>query len=125
MNHSRRENAESRVAELIVIPGEELWGEITSILQRPKRSGKPGRYFQRPEMAFRIRVVVGDMRATGPGDAEVRHQKGDGFEDVMEEPRVTRIVSFPGSIACLPQVSAMSRLAQLELSPSATIQPTT
>jgi hypothetical protein len=34
-------------------------------------------------------------------------------------------VSLPGSIFCLPQLSAMSRLANSELSPSATIQPTT
>jgi hypothetical protein len=68
------------MAVLLVIPGEELLGERTSILQRPKTFRETGPLFQSPEVAFRIWVVVGDMRAAvGLGDAEVGHQKADGF----------------------------------------------
>src|SRR5665213_1912444 len=80
MNHSRRKKAQSGMAMLFVIPGEELLGKGTGILERPETLRKPGPVFQSPEVAFRIRVVVGDMGATvGLGDAEVGHQKGDGF----------------------------------------------
>ena len=80
MHDSRKEKAWSGMAVLVVIPGEELLGERAGILQRPKTFRETGPVFQSPEVAFRIWVVVGDMRAAvGLGDAEVRHQKGDGF----------------------------------------------
>lgn len=47
MNHSRREKAQSGMAVLVVIPGEELLGEGTSILQRPKTLREPWTTFRR------------------------------------------------------------------------------
>jgi hypothetical protein len=80
MNHSRREKAQSGMAVLVVIPGEELLGEGTGILERPKAFRETGSLFQGPEVAFRIWVVVGNMRpAVGFGDPQIRHEKGDGF----------------------------------------------
>jgi hypothetical protein len=69
MYHSRREKSQSGMAVLVVIPGEELLGEGTSILQRPEAFRETGPVFQSPEVAFRIWVVVGNMRAAvGFGD---------------------------------------------------------
>jgi len=63
MNHGRREKAQSGMAVFVVIPGEELLGERTSILQRAETFRETGPVLQSSEVAFRIRVVVGDMRA--------------------------------------------------------------
>jgi hypothetical protein len=53
----------------------------------PKRSGKPGRYFQGRELTLRIRVVIGDMRAAVCfGDAQSAGRKATGLE-VIEDPR--------------------------------------
>ena len=51
MDHSRREKAQSGMAMLFVIPGEELLGEGTGILQRPKTFREPRSVFQGPEVA--------------------------------------------------------------------------
>jgi hypothetical protein len=79
MKHSRREKAKSGMAVLVVIPGEELLGERTSILQRSKLFREAGPLFQSPEVAFRKWVVIGDMGGCGSWCAEVGHQKGNGF----------------------------------------------
>jgi hypothetical protein len=52
MHHSRREKAQSGMAVLVVIPGKELLGERTGILQRPKALREPGAVFQSPEVAL-------------------------------------------------------------------------
>jgi hypothetical protein len=63
-----------------VVPGEELLGKATAVRQRTETFREPRPVFQSPEMAFRIRVVVGNMRsAVGLGDAQIRHQKSDRF----------------------------------------------
>ena len=80
VDHSRREKTESGVAVLVVIPGKELLGETSGILKGAKAFRETGPVLQSPEVAFRIGVVIGDMRsAVSFGDAEICHQEGDGF----------------------------------------------
>ena len=80
MNHSRREKTQSGMTVLVVIPGEELLGKRTGILKRPKSFRETGPVFQSPEVTFRIRVVVGNVRAAvGFGDTQIRHQEGNRF----------------------------------------------
>ena len=80
VNHGRAEQAESGMAMLLVVPGEELLAEGPGVLQRPEAFRESRPVFQSPEMAFRIRVIVGNMRAAvGFGDAQIRHQEGDGL----------------------------------------------
>ena len=58
------------MAVFVVIPGEELLGERTGILERPETFRETGPVFQSPEVAFRIRVVIGYIRsAVGLSDA--------------------------------------------------------
>ena len=64
MHHSRREKAQSGMAVLVVVPGEEILRERASILEGSKAVREAGAIFQSPEVAFRIRVVVGNVRAT-------------------------------------------------------------
>ena len=74
MNHCRRKKAQAGMAVMIVIPGEELLAERTGILERPKAFGEARPVFQSAEVAFRIRVVVGDMgAAVGLGNPQIRH----------------------------------------------------
>ena len=77
VNHGRGKQAESGMAVLVVVPGEELLRKNPRILQTPKTFREAGPVFQGPEVALRIRIVIGDMRtAVGFGDAQVRHQEG-------------------------------------------------
>src|SRR5206468_10413205 len=80
VDHSRIEKTESGMTVLVVVPGKELLRETSGILKRSKAIRETGPVLQSPEVAFRIRVVIGDMRAAvGLGDPQVGHQKGDGF----------------------------------------------
>jgi hypothetical protein len=76
VNYLRGEQPEPGMAMLLVVPAEELLREGAGVLQRAEAFRKPWPVFQRPELAFRIRVIVGDMRAAV---GFVRHQKCDGF----------------------------------------------
>src|SRR5258707_7356743 len=80
MDHSRREKSQSGMAVLVVVPGEEILREGASILEGSKTLREARSIFQSPEVAFRIRVVVGNVRATvGFGDPQIRHQESNRF----------------------------------------------
>ena len=68
------------MAVLVVVPGEEILRERASILEGFKAFRETRPIFQSPEVAFRIRVVVGNVRATvGFGDPQISHQEGNRF----------------------------------------------
>ena len=77
MNHGGGEESEPGMAMFFVVPGEEALAKGTSILDGPKPFGEAGPVLESFEVALRVRVVVGDMRAAmGFGDPQVRHEKG-------------------------------------------------
>lgn len=68
------------MAVLVLVPSEELLRKGSGILNRAKAFRETGPVFQSPEVTFRIRVIVGDVRAAvGFDDPQIRHQKGIGF----------------------------------------------
>src|ERR1035437_5857 len=72
------------VSVLFVIPLEELLTEGAAVLYAAEAVRKLRAVLHGSELAFRIRVVVGNIRsAVALGDAQVGHQKGDrlGFHD--------------------------------------------
>ena len=80
VKHGGGQQPDSGMSVLFVVPGEELLGEGPGILKgtEPFREARP--VFKSPELAFRIRVVVRDMRsAVGFGNAKIGHQEGDRF----------------------------------------------
>ena len=63
---------------LLVVPVEELLAEGAAVLDAAEAIRELRTVLQGPELAFRIRVVIGNIRsAVGLGDAEIGHQKGD------------------------------------------------
>ena len=87
MHHSRREKAQSGMAVLVVIPGEELLGEGTGILKTPEAFRETRPVFQSPEVAFRIRLsskTWGRLWVLVMPRSAIRKATG---LDVMEEPR--------------------------------------
>ena len=80
MNHRGREKAQAAMAVLVVIPGKELLGETSGILKGPKAIRETGPVLQSSEVALRIWVVIGDVRAAvGFGDTEICHEERDRF----------------------------------------------
>ena len=81
VDHGRRHQTESGMAVFVVVPGEEALAEgLRAILDRAKAIRKLRPVLQGAEVAFRIRVVVGDVGATVRlGDAEIGQEKGDGL----------------------------------------------
>ena len=80
MDHGRRHQAKTRVVMLVVVPLEEGLAEPTSIFNGAKAIRKTGAVFQGAELAFRIRIVIGDMRtAVGFDDTQVGQEQGHGF----------------------------------------------
>ena len=88
VHHGRRQQAEAGMTMLLVVPREELLTEGATVLNRAEALGKLGAVLHRAKLAFRIRVVIGDVRtAMGLGDAQVGQQKGATGLEVIEEPR--------------------------------------
>ena len=95
---------------------EELLAEGAAVLDAAEAIRELGPVLQSPELAFRIRVVVGNVgAAVGLGDAEVGHQKGDGFGG-HGRAAVGMNVELAGLDFLFLQVSAMSCLASSGLS---------
>src|SRR5262245_3802832 len=78
MNGCRREQSNPTVMMLMVIPLKEWTRPRALIRQAAELGRKAGPIFQRLELTFRIRIVVGDVRPTmGLGDAQVGQQLRD------------------------------------------------
>ena len=60
---SRGEQADAGMAMFVVVPREEPLAEGTGVLDRPETVRKLGAVLHGAELAFRERIVVGDMRA--------------------------------------------------------------
>src|SRR5579863_1847848 len=68
------------MAVLFVIPLEKLLAEGAAVLDATEAIWKLRTVLHGSELAFRIRVVIGNIRsAVALGDAQVGHQKGDRF----------------------------------------------
>jgi hypothetical protein len=82
VDHGGREQAEPGVVMIVVVPEKEGLAEAARVFDRAEALRKVRPVFQRTELAFRIRVVVGDMRAGMRfDDAEVGQQMGHGLWD--------------------------------------------
>ncbi len=80
VDDGRREKAEATVMMCLVVPGEERLAERPPIFDRSEAVGKLRTVFQRSEVRFGKRVVVGDLRPTVRlDDAQIRQQPRDGF----------------------------------------------
>ena len=87
VDHGWGEQAETGVAVLLVVPREELLAESAAVLDTAEAVGEIGAILQGSELAFRIGIVVGDvrpaMRLVTPRSAR---RKATGLE-VMTRPR--------------------------------------
>src|SRR5689334_8057362 len=80
VDHSRGEQTDPRVTMLLVVPVEKLLTEDAAVLDTAETIRKIRPILQGAKLAFRIRVVVGNVRpAVRLGDAQVSHQKSDGL----------------------------------------------
>ena len=65
---------------LVVVPGEERLAESAGVLNRAEAIRELGTVFQRPELTFRIGIIVGRVRpAVRLGDTEIGQQESDGL----------------------------------------------
>lgn len=65
---------------LFVVPVEEVDGEGTGVLDGAEAGWEAWPILQGSELTFRVRVVVGDMRAAvGFGNPKITEQEGDWF----------------------------------------------
>ena len=72
VDHGGRHQAKAGVVVLVVIPLEEGLAEAASVSDRTDAIRETRPIFQSAELAFRIRIVVRDMRsAVGFDDAQV------------------------------------------------------
>ncbi len=80
MKRGRREEADAGVVVLFVVPVEEVDGEGTGVLDRAEAGWEAWPILQGSELTFRVRVVVGDMRAAvGFGNTKIAEQEGNWF----------------------------------------------
>ena len=78
MQGGRGEEADAGVVVLFVVPVEEVDGKSAGVLDRAEAGWEAGPVLQGAELAFRVRVVVGDVRAAvGLGDAKVTQQESN------------------------------------------------
>lgn len=113
------------MAMVVVVPGEELLAEGAAVLNTAKAIRKTGPVLQGAKLAFRVRVVVRNIRtAVRLGDAQVGHQERHWF-GAHNLPRSAWMVSWSGGISCFCKVSSMKYLASSADSRSAAIQPVT
>lgn len=80
VKHSWGQQADAGVVMVLVVPAKKVGGKSAGILNgtEPLRKARP--ILHGPELALRIRVVVGDVwAAVRFGDAQVAEQKSHGF----------------------------------------------
>ena len=72
VDHGGSHQTESGMMMLVVVPGKEGLAEPASIFDGTEAVGEARAVFEGAELAFRIRIVVRDMRsAVGFDDAQV------------------------------------------------------
>jgi len=87
MNHFRSQQPDSAMAMFGVIPRKELLAKSAPILDGAEAVGKTRAILQRLKLRFRIRIIIGYMRAAVTlCNAEIRQQQSTGL-DFIEEPR--------------------------------------
>src|SRR5665213_904304 len=80
VDHSGRHQAQTGVVVLVVVPLEEGLAEATRVFDGPEAVRETRAVFQGAELAFRIWIVIGDMRpAVGLDDAQISQQQGHWF----------------------------------------------
>lgn len=72
VDHSRGEELDAGMTVLLVVPSEKLLAEAAAVLDTAEAFGEVGPILQGAEVAFGIRIVVGDIgAAVGLGDAQI------------------------------------------------------
>ena len=80
VDHSRGQKTEAGMTMLLVVPEEKLLAELAAVLQRTKAIRKFWPVLEGAKLAFRVRIVIGDVGTTvGFGDAQMGQQKGHWF----------------------------------------------
>ena len=80
VDHGRRHQAKTRVVVLVVVPLEEGLAETASVFDGAEAVRETRAVFEGAELAFRIRIVIGDVwTAVGFDDAQIGQQQGHGF----------------------------------------------
>ena len=80
MQRRRREEADAGVVVLFVVPAEEVDDEGTGVLDGTEAGREAWPILQGSELTFRVRVVVGDMRAAvGFGNTKIAEQESNRF----------------------------------------------
>jgi hypothetical protein len=75
VDHGRRHQSKTRVVVLVVVPLEEGLAEAARVFDGTEAVRETRAVFEGAELAFRIRIVIGDMRtAVGLDDAEIGQQ---------------------------------------------------
>lgn len=76
----RSKKADPGVVVLFVVPVEEVDGEGTGVLDGAEAGWKAWPILQGSELTFRVRVVVGDVRAAmGFGNTKITEQESNRF----------------------------------------------
>jgi len=113
------------VAMLLVVPLKELLAKGAAVLDAAEAIRELRAVLHGAELAFRIRVVVGNIRpAVGLGNAQVGHQKGDRFGS-HDLAAVGMDGELPGGNLVLADGLLNELLGQFRALPGATIQPVT
>jgi hypothetical protein len=124
-DHRRRQQSQSRVAVLVVVPRKEDVAENAGVFDGTEAVGDSGRYFSvrnwLSECGSSSRTYGRLWVLVTPRSAS---RKATGF-DRMTRPRSACSVSSPGGIWCFSSVSAMKASANSAPSRWAIIQPTT
>ena len=78
MQGRKSEEADAGVVVLFVVPAEQFDGKSTGVLDRAEAGWEARSILQGAELAFRVGVFVGDVRAAvGFGHTEIAEQKSN------------------------------------------------
>ena len=76
VKHRGSEQTDPGVMMILVVPAEEVDGKDSGVLDRSEAVGEAWPILQGAELAFRVRVVVGDVgAAVGLGDPEIAEEE--------------------------------------------------
>ena len=112
MNGGGREHVQSRMVVLVVVPGKELDAERAALVVGREVCGELRSVLERFKLAFRERIVVGDMGSALRLDVPNAASNWATVCDFMDGPRSEWMVSWSADTSCLAQVSRMRRAAK-------------
>ena len=76
VKHGGSEQSDTGVMMFLVVPAEEVEGKDSGVPDRSEAVGEAWPILQGTELAFRVRVVVGDVgAAVGLGDPEIAEEE--------------------------------------------------